>query len=175
MLVCLIGAMLKEWPVGDGSVIPTAPLNEPYAVAVHPLDQSVWVSCLKTEDVRVFDPGPKTWRAPIATGGSPFAGDFTDDGALFIVPNQRTETLAFVDGATAMVTTTLILPAQACRSPHMVRILPDQQRALVVCEGDHIAPGTVAVVGGIRTATPAVDTFRTVGVFPDDAIFLEAP
>ncbi len=167
-----------KFQVGPGEIDPTNPIYEPYAVSVSPADGKVWVSCQKSDDVRIFDPATMTWdaRGPIATGGSPFFGDFTADGATFLVPNQLSETLVLIDAnaatAATMLKQTLVLGA-TCRSPHAVVVTPDQHNALVVCEGDHVAPGTVNVIGLGPTAT--VDDHYDVGVFPDDLILVRRP
>jgi streptogramin lyase len=162
--------------VGTAPIDPTSPTHEPYAVAIHPVDGSVWVSDLATSDLRVFDPASKTWdaRGPVAVGGPPFFGQFSTDGAYFFVPVQALEALVVVDAATGDVVTTLELQPAACRAPHAVLLMPDDETLLVVCEGDHVEPGTVAVVNVLNPATPAVVKAITVGVFPDDA-FLVLP
>jgi YVTN family beta-propeller protein len=57
------------------------------------------------------------------------------------------------------------LPATACRNAHAVHLAAGGRTALVVCEGDHVGPGSVVWVD---TAARAVLSSTTVGVFPDD-------
>src|SRR5262249_20384228 len=160
---------VDRYHVGDGPVDPTNPTYQPYAVTISPTDGSVWVSCLKSGDVRVFLPASKTWdatRGPVATGGVPFFGEFKSDGSVLYMPNQASNTLVLIDPATGEVTQTLGLPTEACTSPHGLFLTPDERRLLIVCEGDHTSPGTVAIVN-VSIPTPAVDAYHTVGVFPD--------
>jgi DNA-binding beta-propeller fold protein YncE len=156
--------------LGEAPIDPLAPAEGPYAVSLHPQDGSAWISCQTTGTIRIFRGG--VVGAPISVGGVPFFGAFTRDGARFLVPSQGTETLAILDGTTGAVTATVPLPAAACRAPHAVLVLPGDVRALVVCEGDHVGPGTVAVVN-IGIPTPAVEKFVRVGVYPDDAFLVQ--
>ena len=155
--------------IGAAAIDPQMPAEGPYAVSLHPVDGSAWISCQTTGTVRVFAGG--VMGPPVSVGGVPYFGAFTSDGAMFVVPSQGTETLAFLDGTTGALLRTMALPVAACRAPHAVLVLPGDRRALVVCEGDHVGPGTVAVVN-IGIATPAVEKFVRVGVFPDDAILV---
>ncbi len=166
---------VTRFDVGALGPNPASPRHEPYAVALSPADGSLWVSCLKTGDLRIFDPASQSWddtRGPVATGGAPYFPTFTSDGSALLVPVQQSNAVIRVDPITGSVTDTLSLPFDDCRSPHAIFITPDDQRALVVCEGDHIGPGSVAVL----TLQPlALVTTHPVGVFPDDAILLRAP
>ncbi len=166
----------ERFPVGPGLNDPTMPSYGPYAAAVSPVDGSVWVSCLETGDVRVFDAATRTWdetRGPVVTGGAPFFGDFTADGARLYVPHQGDNAIAVIDPAVGGAPVQQIaLPGAACDKPHGLMITPDDAHLLVVCEGDHLGPGTVAV---LMREPAAVQTFFEVGVFPDDLILLRAP
>jgi YVTN family beta-propeller protein len=57
------------------------------------------------------------------------------------------------------------LPVSACRNAHAVHLQADGRIALVVCEGDHIGPGSIVWVD-VQERTVLGST--TVGVFPDD-------
>jgi DNA-binding beta-propeller fold protein YncE len=173
---------VKRFHVGTAPIEPTSPTYEPYAVAVHPVDHTVWVSDLKSGDIRIFDPaadgGAGAWdetRGPVAVGGAPFFGQFSSDGKYYFAPVQVSNTFVVIDTATGAVLATLPLAqAEVCRSPHAVLLTPDEKAALVVCEGDHIANGTVAVISLANPVTPTVSKRIEVGVFPDDAFFLKA-
>lgn len=157
----------------------TSPAYEPYAVAISPVDGTLWVSSTKSQDIRVIDPdaepdadGLQQVGAPIpVVNGTPFFGDFTSDGATFIVAVQGQGTLEYIDTATRTRVSQQLPdgPDGACTTPHAVLVLPGDETALVVCEGNHQDPGTVAVV---NIATRAVDAFFEVGVYPDDLVLL---
>jgi DNA-binding beta-propeller fold protein YncE len=118
----------------------------------------------------------RTWdetRGPVVTGGAPFFADFTADGSLLYVPHQGDNALAIIDPAVGGAPVQqVVLPRTACDNPHGTIVTPDELHLLVVCEGNHTGPGTVAVL--LRDPA-AVETFFEVGVFPDDLILLRTP
>ena len=63
-IVDLDAKTTELFQVGAAPIHPTSPTNEPYAVSVSPSDGSVWVSNLKSGDLRVFEPETKTWARP---------------------------------------------------------------------------------------------------------------
>lgn len=172
---------VRTFHIGTDPVEPTAPYRAPYALMVSPADGAVWVTTLGRTgptgtDVRVFDPVTETWdetRGPVVTGGFPHFGAFTADGSRLIVPSQTPNTLSFIDAATGTITTTLPLPGEACLNPHLVLLTPDETRAVVVCEGNHLAsaPGSVVIVD-LTPAEPAVLKWYPAGVRPDGAFLL---
>lgn len=161
---------LTLFKVGAAAGSISSPSYEPYAVSISPVDGSLWVSALKTGDIRVLDPSTgELIGEPISlNGGAPFFTTFTSDGATLLVPVQGKNSLDHVDTATRTVISQA-LPDAACSIPHGVLVLPGDEFALVVCEGDRRSPGTVAVV---NLATRAVDSFIEVGVYPDDLILV---
>jgi YVTN family beta-propeller protein len=162
-------------PLGSMPTDPAGtPLYDPYSVAVHPTDGTVWVSNLKTGDVRVLDATTMTWVTTIDMQGVPFFGTFNAAGTLYFAAVQASNSFVVVDAFTRQVQLSLPLESEACYQPHGVLLTPDEQRALVVCEGDHIANGTVAVVNLQNPMTPTVEKVLEVGVFPDDAILLRS-
>lgn len=170
-------------PLGLMPSYPTMPLIQPYAVALSPADGSVWVTCPTQNmdqwgSLYVYDPGPGApgtgaWRAPIQTVGKPFFPTFSADGSKLYVPEQP-YTLTVRDGQSGAVLQQVTMAPADCTAPHAVWVTPDQTRAFVICEGDHLTNGTVAVVN-LTVADPFVETVVPVGVFPDDVIFLGPP
>lgn len=164
---------LQHFKLGAGAneSVSTPPNYAPYAVTLDKTGKA-WVSNTMSRDVRVIDPGAagaiKLDGGPIALQGAPFFGAFSTDGDTFMVPVQGQNQLVYIDRVTRDVTTE-DLP-DACTAPHGVLALPESDLALVVCEGDHKAPGSVAVV---NTTTKATDKVITVGVYPDDLILLD--
>jgi hypothetical protein len=127
-----------------------------------------------------------TWSAFIvgATGASGNLHAFTASSALVVgrrmlggVSGRDDLGNAFVyaiggdSGATGAVLENVTMAPAQCTAPHAVWVTPDQSKAFVICEGDHLTPGTVAVVN-LAVADPFVETVVPVGLFPDDAIFL---
>ena len=174
-VVDLASQSVQRYPVGTVAIDPTNPTYEPYAVAVHPGDGSVWLSDQKSGDLRIFDPGTKTWdaRGPVVLGGAPFFGQFSASGGYFFVPVQQPNSLTVIEAANGHVAGSLAFAAADCRLPHAVLLTRDEKTALVVCEGDHVSAGTVAVVDLADPVAPVLKKVITVGVFPDDAFMLE--
>jgi hypothetical protein len=52
---------------------------------------------------------------------------------------------------------------------HQVELTPDERHGLVVCEGDHVGPGTLHVVD--LTENKVVKTVQ-VGLYPDSVAIL---
>lgn len=161
---------LTLFKVGAAAGSISAPAYEPYAVSISPVDGSLWVSALKTGDIRVLDPmsGELLGEPITMQGGAPFFTAFTSDGSTLLVPVQGKNSLEYID-TTTRERSSQPLPEEACSFPHGVLVLPGDERALVVCEGDRRSPGTVVVV---NLATRAVDSFFEVGVYPDDLILV---
>ncbi len=165
---------IQRYAMGTGAFSPASPLVGPFVLEQSPSDGTIWVSTwgpsgANRGDIRVFDPATKTWdsRGPIQTDGVPFDGAFTPDGAQYIVSNQIANSMVFIDTATHEIVQRLALPRAQCTNPRVPVLMPDGLHLLVTCEGDHVSPGTVAV---IRTgATPVVETSYAVGIYPGEA------
>jgi DNA-binding beta-propeller fold protein YncE len=168
--------VMNKLPVGPAPGPVGAPSYGPYALAVSPADGSVWISDNNSADVRVYDAaaGKMDPSRTVPTGGISMFGAFTKDGSTFYVPHQGDDKITRVDTAT-LATTTLALPPSVCFNVHALVMTPDEQSAIVVCEGDHkypplqMRPGTALTVNlaGFFVVGAAV-----VGVFPDGAAWL---
>lgn len=171
-IISLADFSVERFPVGAGAPDPTAPNYEPYGIAIAPGGDEVWVSCLRTGDLRVFDTATKTFDPdPISMGGgAPFFGDFLDDGSRFYVAVQGANRLGVVDTTTRAVTMIDLPFPEVCEAPHAVLVLPGEERALVVCEGNHVDPGAIAVV---NIAAGGVEDAVEVGVYPDDVVLIQ--
>ena len=166
-------AEVERIPVGPGGGDPTDPLYGPYAVTVSPGGDEVWVSNLEGKSLVVYQVAEgafDTGRA-VSTGGSPLFPTFSADGARMFVPVQAPDALLTVEAATGQVLHTLSLDPDECRAPHGTLLLEDGDTLALVCEGDHIGPGTVARVD-VSGAEPAVQASFEVGVYPDDLVVL---
>lgn len=178
-IVDLDARTVERFPVGTAPIDPTNPTYEPYAVSLNSIDHSVWMSDQKSGDLRIFAlaaGGGGSWdttRGPVPMGGAPFFGQFSRDGARFYVPVQTPDSLTVVETATGHIVGSLPFTAADCKLPHAVLLTPDEQAAVVVCEGDHIGPGAVALVDLHAPTAPSLTKVITVGVFPDDAFFLK--
>lgn len=151
------------------------PSYSPYALAVSPVDGTVWVSDNKSGDVRVYDPatGMMDDAKAVSVNGVAMFSSFSLDGKTLYVPHQG----SMPDVVTAIDTTTLQtrqlpLPTSACLNAHAFVLAPDGNTGVVVCEGDHVkVSGSVvwinvpafAVIGAVQT-----------GMFSDGAAWLPA-
>ncbi|MBK8173512.1 MAG: hypothetical protein IPK60_24690 [Sandaracinaceae bacterium] len=138
----------------------------PYSVLLFPDESAAFVGNTDTRDLRVMDVATMTVRDPgvVPLSGAAFFGAFSPDGATFYVPTQVADTLSVVDVATLSVTQTIPMDPAACVSPHVAMLDPQGTRILLVCEGDHLLPGSLVVFE--RSTLDIVDVLP-LGVYPD--------
>lgn len=152
----------------------------PYGLAIAP-DDTVWVSALGPNGdgaggVHVYDPGLASFDSArrIRLCGramfSAFSGTPGSETARAYVPEQgpcgdflRIHGLGARGTPTELLDTIPLDPA-VCLNAHMVDVGDEDGTALLVCEGDHVGPGTVVL---IDLQTRAVLDHVEVGVFPD--------
>jgi DNA-binding beta-propeller fold protein YncE len=148
------------------------PSYSPYALAVSPVDGTVWVSDNQSADVRVFDPATMMMDGSkvVNVDGVAMFGAFSADGKTIYVPHQQaSDELHAIDVAT-LQERPLLLPTSACLNAHAFALGPDGVNGIVVCEGDHVKrSGSVVFV---NTAAFAVTGFVNTGMFSDGAAWL---
>jgi len=154
---------------GDPPLTPT--FYDPYSVSINPTDGSVWIGCWGNGDIRVYDPatGAMDPTRTLSTNGLPNFGDFLDDGSLLVQPVAGIDRLLLIDPNTSPPDVLASLTPPDCIAPHAAFFLPGEEQVVLVCEGDHIEPGTVL---RYDLASDTFDRTTTVGVFPDDAAIL---
>lgn len=147
------------------------PRHQPYALTLSPTTGEAWVSSLATRQVQVLNPQTQAMDASrtVPLRGSPMFGDFSADGSTLYLPYQGVDALAVIDPATGAVQREVPLSQAGCLNVHQVKLTPDERHALVVCEGDHVGPGTLHAV-----SLPDGDVVGTVqvGLFPDSVSIL---
>ncbi|HVG63431.1 MAG TPA: hypothetical protein VNA24_33000 [Hyalangium sp.] len=163
-------------PVTRVKVAPNAgnavsPRHEPYALTVSPTTGAVWVSSLASRSVQYLDPATLTMdpNRTVFLGGPPLFGAFTRDGRTLYMPVQNEDIIAIIDPASSTVQENIPLAPSGCLNVHQVELTPDERHALVVCEGDHVGPGTFHVVD--LAERKVVKTVQ-VGIFPDSVTIL---
>jgi YVTN family beta-propeller protein len=142
-------------------VDPSVPLNGsgtgnfiPYQVAVTPDDKFAYVSCLKSNDVRVFDITSRTFIQNIAVGLNPLALEISPDGRWCYVPNRNSNSVSVIDLQTNSVVKTI---SNIGAQPHKIDFTANSRFAYVTCEsvsGTFVhhpttsgkRPGTTAVI-----------------------------
>jgi DNA-binding beta-propeller fold protein YncE len=170
--LAIIDLVSSDHPVSRVPVIDTpgsiaAPNCYPYAITAAPAGDVVFVSCFQTGQVRAFDTASGVIDAERSfqlVGGAMF-GTFSADGSLLFIPHQDADGVTIVDGATGDIERILPLGLDGCVKPHGVRLTEDEERLMLVCEGDHGGPGSFVVV---NVASGVVEHTVELGVFPDD-------
>ncbi|HEU5055429.1 MAG TPA: hypothetical protein VFU21_02845 [Kofleriaceae bacterium] len=164
-------AEVTRVPVGPGGGDPTDPLYGPYAATVSPDGGEVWVSNLEGRSLSVYDVAAGAFDEErfVSLAGGALFGSFSADGSRLYVPVQAPDSLVTVDPATGTVVHNLSLSSSMCRAPHGTLLVADDVLALV-CEGDHIGPGTVVRISLASPDAPVPEDSFEVGVFPDDLV-----
>lgn len=146
-----------------------------YALGVAP-DDSVWVSCLGSSDqpgaVHVFDSARAAFdtERSVAFAGSPMFAAFAGEAGDFVayVPEQGLEG-DFINVLGAGSSERLPLDASDCVRAHMLHVSPNGGPSHLVCEGDHVGPGSLV---WLDLSTLSVVGSRPIGVFPDAVAFV---
>ncbi len=126
----------------------------PYQVAITPDDKYAFISCLKSNDVRVFDIVNRSFIASIPVGLNPLALEITPDGRYCYVPNRNSNSVSVIDVTTRSVIKTI---SNVGAQPHKIDFTADGHYAYVTCEsvsGSFVhhpttsgkTPGTTAVI-----------------------------
>ncbi|WP_169848616.1 hypothetical protein [Corallococcus exiguus] len=150
------------------------PLHQPYALTVSPTTGAVWVSSLASRAVQYLDPETLTMdpQRTVWLQGAPMFGAFTSDGRTLYMPYQSVDSIAIIDAAhPEAVPGEIPLSPSGCLNVHQLMLTPDERHALVVCEGDHVGPGTLHVVS--LEERRVVKTVQ-VGLFPDSVALLRS-
>lgn len=126
----------------------------PYQVAVTPDDRYALISCLKSNDVRVFDLKTMQFILTIPVGLNPLALEVSPNGRWCYVPNRNSNSVSVIDLNTFTVIKTI--PAVGAQ-PHKIDFTEDGRFAYVTCESvsgsfahhppeSSKIPGTTAVI-----------------------------
>jgi DNA-binding beta-propeller fold protein YncE len=155
---------VQRIPLGAGVVFGSVAYG-PYAATLSPDGTRVAVASLVSKDVRFFDveTGAFEERDPVVLRGSAFFPAWSEDGAVLWVPMQSPDGIVRIDVDEGTQEERAFTNDDGCELPHEAERLPDGRIALV-CEGDHVAPGTVLQLDPDSLETL---TTTTVGVFPD--------
>jgi len=166
--------LVKRVPVGPNAK-DDGTSYAPYALTVSPTDGRVYVSCNNSGEVLVYDPalGAFDERRTLALGGVPMFSELTKDGTHLYVPSRVDARLHAVDLTTGehhFIELGVGVGETACQNAHAARLSPDEQRLIVICEGDQtMTPGTAVA---LSTAPLALLGFVSLALFPDGAAYL---
>lgn len=162
-------------PLGPSpAILPSQLQYGPYAVTADPDGKTLWLSCWDSSDIRAFNTssGQMELGRTIVTGGNPGFGTPAGNAIYFArqsgdVGLPDDQLIVVSNGGIAF---THPLDAADCTNAHQA--LPDPLlpgKALVVCEGDHVSPGTLVRVDA---TTGAVEAVADAGIFPDAVTFV---
>lgn len=163
-------------PLGPGTgALPGSIYFGPYAMTLDAANDTLWMSSWESGELRALDTQTLTvdTARTISTGGRPMFGSLDGDRVLIARqsndPSIHDDRLLVISSGGASVQT-IMLPEAQCMNAHDAHPIPGQPgKALVVCEGHHVTPGTVIRVD---IASGTVETSTEVGVFPDAASFV---
>lgn len=163
-------------PLGpQPGTLPGALSYGPYAATFGPDGRTLWFSCWESSDLRAFNTssGQMDLARTIPTGGYPNFGG-SQGGSMFIarqsgdpfLPDDR----LLVIGSGGILVQEIALPSAECLNAHEAVPVPgDPDRVLVVCEGNHVTPGSVVRVD---LTTGEIEARGEAGIFPDAAVFV---
>ena len=125
----------------------------PYQVAITHDDHYAFISCLKSNDVRVFDIQSQTFVQNIPVGLNPLALEISPDGRWCYVPNRNSNSVSVIDVQTRTVVKTI---SSVGAQPHKIDFTEDGHFAYVTCES--ISGGFIhhPPVGSTRPGTTCV-------------------
>lgn len=163
------GQVVARVPVATRIGTPGAPLHEPYAAVLDPAGKRLAVANLGSATLVLFDVGEALSRSsstPLL--GAPYFAAWTHDGGRLIVPTQGPDGAVLVDGQTGALLAEARYSAEVCGRPHEA-VTDDTGRVFIVCEGDHVSPGSVVEVDAQSLQVLAR---VEVGRYPDRLRFL---
>ena len=165
------GLTTTRVPLGSAPGVPGVPRYGPYSATLSPDDAIVVVADLEGQDVRVYDVAAKRFapERAVPLAAKAFMPAFVGPRSI-LVPLQAPDGLARLDLESGTVVRRIAFKKTDCGLPHVVRVAKDG-RTYLVCEGDHVAPGSVLE---IDPETLATKRRWTVGVYPDGLALPEA-
>lgn len=164
------GLPTSRLPLGASPGVPGVPRYGPYSTTLSTDEKLVVVADLEGQDVRFYDRADKKFLSERAVnlGAKAFMPAFLDATTL-LVPTQAPDGLVRVDIEHGKVTGRGAITKAECALPHVVKVAKDG-RVYLVCEGDHVGPGSVVE---LDRDTLAIKKRWTVGVYPDGLELVE--
>ena len=164
-------------PLGPTPQILPSPLQYgPYAATPDPDGKTLWLSCWDSSDIRAFNTssGEMELGRTIVTGGNPGFGAIAGGSVYFA---RQSGDVGLPDDQLVVVSNGAIaathpLDPSDCTNAHQA--VPDPLNAgmaLVVCEGNHVTPGSIV---RMNAATGVVDVASEAGIFPDAVTYVGA-
>jgi len=154
---------------GTPSEVPP-PRYGPYSIVVSPDSTRAFVGNLESDDLRTLTIAPDHTltldASPLVLGAAVYFGAFSPDGRRYWAPTQGPDAIVLVDASAAApsVARTRTFAGDECVAPHEATYVPELDRVVLVCEGDHRGPGKVISLDPTTLATVGE---RVVDVYPD--------
>ena len=151
------------------------PSCSPYATTLSSDDRTAWISCYASGELVAVDVEAKTRGITIALPGLAVFGDYADAGDRFVIATQDTDgVVVLVDdgGGEAHVERFFPTAADVCALPHTAHWFDDDTRIAIICEGNKIDPGAIAV---LDASDGSLVGRVELGRFPDDIAVQEKP
>jgi hypothetical protein len=143
----------------------------PYAVTME--GATAWVSCFTGGALIAVDAvaGVLDGRTLQLLGNVAMFGDVRD--GIMAIAHQDQDGVTFIDASVPELLSFRLFARDECLLPHLARWSEGGTEVLVVCEGDHSAPGALVVVD----AQEPHDILATeaLGIFPDDIAMARRP
>ncbi len=122
--------------------------------------------------ISFFDTVTRTFPSTaVPVGGAAYRPDWSLDGASLLVPTRDPDALNVIDSESRTVSQVRVFDGSECLKPQEVSTI-DEERILVVCEGDGVKPGAVLILDRSSLVTQRrID----VGTSPDRAALYRVP
>ena len=157
------GDVLSQVPSG------TSPANRPYAVVADGERERLLVSNQVSNLVNVFDMADEPQPlASLRSSARPMFATWLSDTTV-AVPHQEPDGVSLFDVETSELLLDVPYPEPACKFPSELTFTSDA-RLLLVCEGNHYAPGAVVE---LDPQTLEIQARVEVGLYPERLTLLE--
>ena len=143
----------------------------PYSVVLSPDGLRMAVGCTDSKDLRILDTETGAILSVIPTDGPAFFPRWGVGGAALAALSQSPDQVIFLseDSPNSFRRRSVLHLDDRCIKPHELSPLDDTSAA-VVCEGDHVNPGSIAFISPNEILGVA-----QVGVYPDRMATLRWP
>jgi hypothetical protein len=136
----------------------------PYAITID--GSTAWVSCFTGGALIAVDAiaGVLDGRTVQLLGNISMFGEVRD--GVLAIAHQDQDGVTFVDTGAPELLSFRLFARDECLLPHVARWSEEGTEVLVVCEGDHSAPGAIVVLDAQEPHD--ILASETLGIFPDD-------
>jgi len=150
-----------------------APVVGPYAAALSESGRLLFVGEARSHAVTFIDTdSARVLKSSTNLTSTPLFGSWGRSDARLYVPARDPDELVAIDPSTGEVSMRRAFDEETCMKPHEAVLSTDQRIVYLVCEGDHVSPGTVL---GLDADSLETLTRYEVGIDPDRLAVQAAP